>query len=72
MSKNDSLLGKVFFSKYKLEKKLGEGSFGAIYLSTYEGVKYALKFENRTNGQSLLKAEAYIMSYLKGRKFLLL
>lgn len=68
MSQIDPLLGQVFFSKYKLEKKLGEGSFGSIYLSTYEGAKYALKMENKSKGQNLLKSEAFVMSYLKGRK----
>lgn len=64
----DSLIGKIFFNKYTLVKKLGEGSFGSIYLSTNGDEQNALKFENRTTGQNLLESEAYVMSYLKGRK----
>lgn len=66
-SQNDNLIGKVYFNKYTLVKKLGEGSFGSIYLAVFENEQYALKFENRTTGQNLLESEAYIMSYLKGR-----
>ena len=58
----------IFFNKYKPSKKLGEGSFGKIYLA-YNVItkeKYALKLEKRTNHQSLLEQEAYILCYLKG------
>jgi serine/threonine protein kinase len=58
----------IFFNKYKPSKKLGEGSFGKIYLA-YNVItkeKYALKLENRNNHQSLLEQEAYILCYLKG------
>lgn len=67
-TQKDSLIGKIFFNKYTLVKKLGEGSFGSIYLATNGDEHYALKFENRTTGQNLLESEAYVMSYLKGRK----
>ena len=30
-SQQDSFSGKVFFNKYKVQTKLGEGSFGKIY-----------------------------------------
>lgn len=66
----DDLLDRLFFSKYKTIKKLGEGSFGKIYKAEYNNDYYALKFENRKKGQSLLETEAKIMSYLKGRKIL--
>ena len=73
--KNDPLINKVFFNKYTLEKKLGEGSFGFIYKAflineNKEKEEYALKLENKKTGQNLLENEAYIMSYLKGRKIL--
>ena len=29
----DPLIGKVFFKTYKINKKLGEGSFGQIYVA---------------------------------------
>lgn len=64
----DPLLNKVFFSKYKTVKKLGEGSFGKIYKAEYNNEYYALKFENSEKGQGLLEGEATIMSYLRGRK----
>jgi len=70
MSKNQEkeILNKLFFNKYLTVHKLGEGSFGMIYKAKYKEEEFALKFENRKKGQSLLQSEAYIMSYLKGRK----
>ena len=67
LNKNqDSLLYKLFFSKYRTIKKLGEGSFGKVYKAECNGEYYAMKFENRIRGQSLLESEATIMKYLKG------
>lgn len=47
MSKNakDDINGKMFFNKYKPEKKLGEGSFGKIYsaVNITNSEKVALK-----------------------------
>ena len=37
-----------------------------IYKCEYNGKTFALKFEDRINGQNLLENEATIMSYLKG------
>jgi hypothetical protein len=31
MNNNDPIESKLYFSKYKPEKKIGEGSFGKIY-----------------------------------------
>ena len=42
---NDDLEKKIYFSKYKPEKKIGEGSFGKIYsaINIYTNEKFALK-----------------------------
>ena len=65
-SNKDPILGKVFFSKYKAIKKLGEGSFGKVYKAEYNGENYAIKMEYKAKEQGLLEIEATIMSYLKG------
>ena len=62
------LIGRKFFNKYTLMKKLGEGSFGAIYAARSEHSLYAIKLENKIKGQNLLENEAYIMSYLHGKR----
>ena len=68
MSVEENLIGKIFFKKYTIIKKLGQGSFGSIYEAECEDKKFAIKFENKLKGQKLLQNEAYIMNYLKGRK----
>ena len=65
-SNSDPIIGKLFFSKYKAIKKLGEGSFGKVYKAEYNGDYYAIKMENKSKEQGLLELEATIMSYLKG------
>ena len=64
----DPLIGRIFFNKYTLVKKLGEGSFGAIYSARSQHNWYAIKLENKNRGQNLLENEAYIMSYLHGKR----
>ena len=63
---DEEFFSKLVFSKYKLIKKLGEGSFGKVYKAEYNSKYYAIKFEQREGGQDLLKNEATIISYLKG------
>jgi serine/threonine protein kinase len=65
---SDKFLSNLFFHKYRPLKKLGEGSFGTIYMAEniHDKEIYALKFEDRRAGQGLLESEAYVMSYLKG------
>ena len=62
----EEIFNKLIFNKYKLIQKLGEGSFGKVFKAEYKSKFYAVKFENREEGQDLLKNEARIMSYLKG------
>ena len=68
---DELMIGKKIFDKYVLIKKLGEGSFGFIYEGHYQNKKYALKFEDKSKGQTLLKNEAFLMNTLKGRKTIL-
>ena len=65
--KNDPNLNKIFFKKYKVKKKIAEGSFGSIY----EGIeikaqnKIAIKLEERIKS-NILEKEAYNLFTLKG------
>ena len=65
--KQDRLLGKILFKHYKLKKKIGEGSFGKIYIASNINTKeeFAVKLEIRTTSRCLLETEAYILSHLK-------
>ena len=42
---DDQLIGKILFKHYKLKKKIGEGSFGRIYVGVNIDTKeeYAIK-----------------------------
>ena len=67
--REDKLLGKILFKHYKLRKKIGEGSFGKIYIAFNINSKeeLAVKLEKRDSesSRSLLETEAYILSHLK-------
>jgi serine/threonine protein kinase len=45
----DKLLGKFLFKHYKLKKKIGEGSFGKIYIGVHNETKeeYAIKLVSK-------------------------
>ena len=45
----DRLLGKILFKHYKLKKKIGEGSFGKIYIAININSKeeYAIKLVSK-------------------------
>jgi serine/threonine protein kinase len=65
--KQDQLLGKIFFKHYKLKKKIGEGSFGKIYIASNINTKeeVAVKLEDKNSSKSLLEIEAHILTHLK-------
>ena len=64
-SESDNLLGIKIFNRYKLIKKLGQGSFGSIYCAQEGNEYYAIKFEDKVRGDNLLENEAKIMCYLE-------
>ena len=68
MNISSSIENKIFFSKYKPDTKIGEGSFGKIYSAhnINNGELFALKLEKRNGTHSLLEIETYILCYLKG------
>ena len=58
----------IFFKNYKLKTKIGEGSFGKIYIATNINTKEecAVKLEvNNPSSRCLLETEAYILGHLK-------
>ena len=65
-TETDRLINTLVFNKYKLIKKLGEGSFGSVYKATYNGQYYALKMEDISLEYDLLENEATILHYLQG------
>ena len=65
-NKQDNLIDKIFFKKYRIVEKIGQGAFGFIYKGEYNNKYYALKLENINNEKKILENEASIMIYLKG------
>jgi len=63
-------LQQTVVDNYKLEKRIGNGAFGEIYLcrhlTTYQ--KYACKVERVTEKHPQLKYEERVYNYLKGGK----
>ena len=45
---SDEIIGKIFFKKYKVTKKLGQGSFGQVFRGTNitTNEEIAFKFVN--------------------------
>ena len=68
MNISTSIENKIYFSKYKPDSKIGQGSFGKIYSAhnINNGDLFALKLEKRSGSNSLLEIETYILCYLKG------
>lgn len=61
--------GRYFYNKYKVNKKIGEGSFGQIYqaVNVTNDELIALKLERKEEKNDLLETESYILAYLKGK-----
>ena len=62
----DIFLGQTIFNKYKLIRKLGQGSFGSIYQaqSKCSNKYYAVKLEEMRQNQFVLEEESIFLSYL--------
>ena len=65
-SEEDIFLGQTIFDRYKLIRKLGQGSFGTIYQaqSKCSNKYYAIKLEDMKQNQFMLEDEAIFISYL--------
>ena len=65
-SERDLFIGETIFNKYKIIKKLGQGSFGSIYeaQSAYSHKLYAVKLEDMKQDQFILEEESMFLSYI--------
>ena len=66
---NDPFINKVIFSKYRILKKIGKGSFGTIYSGIILLTKkeIAIKIEKRDKiKQGILEKEAHRLIYIQG------
>ena len=67
--KNDQFFkNKVIFGKYKLNKKIGKGSFGYVFkgLNIQDNSEVAIKIERKDVKSHLLEVESNFLSILKG------
>ena len=64
--KRDIFIGETFFKKYKIMKKIGQGSFGSIYqaISIYSNRLYAIKIEDMKQDNYNLEEESLLLSFL--------
>ena len=62
----DEFIGELIFNKFKITKKIGQGSFGCIYesKSIHSNKLYAIKVEDMKNQQFILEEESLYLSYL--------
>ena len=62
----DLFIGETIFNKYKLTRKIGQGSFGSIYeaQSIYSNKLYAIKLEDMKEEQFILEDESSFLSYI--------
>lgn len=63
-------LEQTIVDKYRLEKRIGNGAFGDIYLARHLSTKqkFACKVEKVTEKHPQLKYEERVYHYLKGGK----
>ena len=68
MDEDIKKIPKLIFGKYRLIKKIGEGSFGKVYLGVNEKSMepVAIKLEPKSHSLNLLKSEALYLFMLKG------
>ena len=61
----DTLIDQVFFNKFKIIQKIGEGSFGIVYSaqSIYSHKLYAVKLEPMKDS-NILEEESLVLSYI--------
>ena len=66
--KSESLINQIFFDKYKVIRKIGQGSFGRIYTcqDIISNEFYAMKVEQNTRLNNVLETESKYLNYLKG------
>ncbi|VDM32606.1 unnamed protein product [Toxocara canis] len=54
-----------FVKGWKIERKLGEGAFGAVYVCSHEQKTYALKVESVNEKVGFLKMELVVLLKLR-------
>ena len=66
--KSESLINKIFFEKYRVIKKIGQGSFGRIYTcqNIVSNELYAMKVQQNSCLNKVLEIESNYLNYLKG------
>ena len=66
--KSESLINQIFFEKYKVLRKIGQGSFGRIYTcqDIISNELYAMKVEQNSSFNNVLETESKYLNYLKG------
>ena len=64
----DIFKNKVIFKKYKLNNRIGKGSFGFVYSgkNMFDNTKVAVKFESKVAQYHLLEKEGMLLSLLRG------
>lgn len=62
--------GKIFFTIYKIDSLIGEGSFGTCYkgLNILNNEEVCLKLESKDSPKQFLENESIILEQLKGGK----